>query len=73
LPEKFQKTGKSGEKWNLFESLKNRTAIDFETYEKLHRKQLQNSVNENYKGFGLTSVELENPVLKGARYYDYQG
>jgi len=60
-------------KWNLFESLKNRTAIDFETYEKLHRKQLQNSVNENYKGFGLTSVELENPVLKGARYYDYQG
>lgn len=60
-------------KWNLFESLKNRTAIDFETYEKLHRKQMQNSVNENYKGFGLKSVELENPVLKGARYYDYQG
>lgn len=60
-------------KWNLFESLKNRTSIDFETYEKLHRKQLQNSVNENYKGFGLKSVELENPVLKGARYYDYQG
>lgn len=60
-------------KWNLFDSLKNRTSIDFETYEKLHRKQLQNSVNENYKGFGLTSVELENPVLKGARYYDYQG
>lgn len=60
-------------KWNLFESLKNRTAIDFETYEKLHRKQLQNSVNENHKGFGLKSVELENPVLKGARYYDYQG
>ncbi|WP_308003529.1 hydroxymethylglutaryl-CoA synthase [uncultured Chryseobacterium sp.] len=59
-------------KWNLFDSLKNRTSIDFETYEKLHRKQLQNSVNENYKGFGLKSVELENPVLKGARYYDYQ-
>lgn len=64
---------KVAEKWNLFESLKNRTAIDFETYEKLHRKQLQNSVNKNYKGFGLTSVELANPVLKGARYYDYQG
>jgi hydroxymethylglutaryl-CoA synthase len=59
-------------KWNLFEKLKNRTAIDFDTYEKLHRKQLENSVNENYKGFGLKSVELENPVLKGARYYDYQ-
>lgn len=59
-------------KWNLFEDLKNRTAIDFETYEKLHRKQLEESVNQNYKGFGLTSVELESPVLKGARYYDYQ-
>lgn len=60
------------EKWNVFEGLKNRTAIDFDTYEKLHRKQLERSVNENYKGFGLKSVELENPVLKGARYYDFQ-
>ncbi|UMQ43651.1 hydroxymethylglutaryl-CoA synthase [Chryseobacterium sp. Y16C] len=60
-------------KWDLFEGLKNRKAIDFETYEKLHRKQLENSVNNNYKGFGLQSVELESPVLKGARYYDYQG
>lgn len=59
-------------KWNIFEELKNRTAIDFDTYEKLHRKQLENSVNENYKGFGLKSVELENPVLKGARYYDFK-
>ncbi|SHL87651.1 hydroxymethylglutaryl-CoA synthase family protein [Chryseobacterium polytrichastri] len=59
-------------KWNLFEGLKNRTAIDFETYEKLHRKQLEESVNENYKGFGLQSIELENPVLKGARYYTYK-
>jgi hydroxymethylglutaryl-CoA synthase len=59
-------------KWNLFEELKNRTAIDFETYEKLHRKQLEISVNENYKGFGLKSVELENPVLNGARYYSFQ-
>lgn len=59
-------------KWNVFEELKNRTAIDFETYEKLHRKQLENSFNENYKGFGLKYVELENPVLKGARYYHYQ-
>lgn len=61
------------EKWNLFEGLKNRKAIDFETYEKLHRKQWENSVNENYKGFGLKYVELENPVLKGARYYEYKG
>lgn len=60
------------EKWGIFEGLKNRTAIDFDTYEKLHRKQLENSVNENYQGFGLKSIELENPVLKGARYYDFK-
>lgn len=59
-------------KWNLFEELKNRTAVNFETYEKLHRKQLNESVNKNFKGFGLKYVELENPVLKGARYYHYQ-
>lgn len=59
-------------KWNLFEGLKNRTAIDFETYEKLHRKQLEKSVNENYKGFGLEYIELENPLLRGARYYTYK-
>lgn len=59
-------------KWNLFENLKNRTAIDFETYEKLHRKQLQTSVNKDYKGFGLKSIEIESPVLKGARYYHYK-
>ncbi|WP_431611145.1 hydroxymethylglutaryl-CoA synthase family protein [Chryseobacterium sp. 'Rf worker isolate 10'] len=60
------------EKWNLFESLNQRTAVNFETYEKLHRKQLKESVNNPYKGFGLVSVEAENPVLIGARYYSYQ-
>lgn len=60
------------EKWNLFESLNQRTAVNFETYEKLHRKQLKESVNNQYKGFGLISIEAENPVLIGARYYSYQ-
>lgn len=59
-------------KWDLFENLKRRIPINFETYEKLHRKQLDQSVNENYLGFGLHSVEYENPLLKGARYYRYQ-
>lgn len=59
-------------KWNLFENLNNRISIDFETYEKLHRKQLDKSVNQHYKGFGLKAVELEDPVLKGARYYEYK-
>ncbi|WP_419487113.1 hydroxymethylglutaryl-CoA synthase family protein [Chryseobacterium bernardetii] len=60
------------EKWNLFENLNHRKAIDFETYEKLHRKQLNKSVNPEYKGFGLISIETENPVLMGARYYSFQ-
>ncbi|CAA7196570.1 hydroxymethylglutaryl-CoA synthase family protein [Chryseobacterium potabilaquae] len=59
-------------KWNVFENLKKRKPINFETYEKLHRKQLDQSVNVNYKGFGLSSVEFENPLLIGARYYNYQ-
>ncbi|WP_106915051.1 hydroxymethylglutaryl-CoA synthase family protein [Chryseobacterium aurantiacum] len=63
---------KVAEKWNLFENLKNRTAIDFDTYEKLHRKQLNMSVNADYKGFGLDSVEFGNPVLNGARYYSFK-
>jgi hydroxymethylglutaryl-CoA synthase len=60
------------EKWNVFENLNNRTPIDFDTYEKLHRKQVDQSINPDYKGFGLTSIESENPVLVGARYYTYQ-
>ncbi|AZA77507.1 hydroxymethylglutaryl-CoA synthase family protein [Chryseobacterium sp. G0186] len=60
------------EKWNIFENLNNRIAIDFETYEKLHRKQLKESVNPDYKGFGLISIEDQNPVLNGARYYKQQ-
>ena len=58
------------EKWNVFETLNHRTAIDFNTYEKLHRKQLEESVNKNWKGFGLVKVEKESPVLVGARYYE---
>ncbi len=70
------KVGKSWrevvQQWNVFENLKNRKAIDFETYEKLHRKQLESSVNSDYKGFGLKKIETENPVLVGSRYYDYR-
>ena len=56
-------------KWNIFDELSKRTAIDFDTYEKLHRKQLEQSVNPDWKGFGLTKIEKESPVLIGARYY----
>lgn len=59
-------------KWNLFDHLKERQAIDFPTYEKLHRKQAENSVAADKKGFKLDYTETENPVLKGARYYEYK-
>ena len=57
------------EKWNIFETLSQRKSIDFDTYENLHRKKSQSSVNPDWKGFGLVKVEKENPVLVGARYY----
>ena len=70
------KVGKSWrevvQKWNVFENLKNRKAIDFETYEILYRYLLESSVNPNYKGFGLKSIETENPLSLGARFYHYQ-
>lgn len=59
-------------KWNLFDKLKNRTQIDFLTYEKLHRKQLKESVNKDYKGFGLVEIERENPLSYGARKYQFK-
>lgn len=61
------------EKWKLFENLKNRQRIDFDTYEKLHRKQLSESVNSNYRGFGLREVERKNPLYYGKRSYEYHG
>ena len=58
------------QKWNIFETLNQRKQIDFETYEKLHRKQLDESITKDWKGFGLVKVEKESPVLVGARYYE---
>lgn len=58
------------EKWNLFETLQKRTRIDFDTYEKLHRKQITASVNVHWQGFGLVKVEQDNPLSVGARYYE---
>lgn len=55
----------------LFETLENNHPIDFETYEKLHKKELQHSVVEPKNEFVLASIEKENPVLVGARYYKF--
>ncbi|MCF6128998.1 hydroxymethylglutaryl-CoA synthase [Flavobacterium sp. AS60] len=58
-------------KVNLFETLKNCIAIDFITYEKLHKKEVKQSVITPKNEFYLDSIEKENPVLVGARYYKY--
>jgi hydroxymethylglutaryl-CoA synthase len=55
----------------LFETLEQRRALDFETYEKLHKKELQLSVIAPANEFYLDRIEKENPVLVGARYYKF--
>ncbi len=58
-------------KTKLFELLETRTVIDFETYQKLHKKELKYSVIQPKNEFVLDYIENENPVLKGARYYKF--
>lgn len=72
----FEATVKEGwelqiKKAPLFETLAQRTALDFPTYEKLHKKELTVSVIPPANEFYLDSIEKENPVLVGARYYKY--
>jgi hydroxymethylglutaryl-CoA synthase len=59
------------EKTPLFETLAQRTTLDFATYEKLHKKELTVSVIAPSTEFYLDSIEKENPVQVGARYYKY--
>lgn len=58
-------------KWYLFQSLANRTPIDFKTYLQLHKKQITSVIHQKPNQFVLDSIEKENPNLKGARYYTY--
>ena len=58
-------------KVKLFETLESCTAIDFTAYEKLHKKELKQSVIPPKNEFYLDSIEKEIPVLIGARYYKF--
>lgn len=55
----------------LFETLGKSKEIDFDTYQKLHKKELTNSVQAPKNEWILDYIETENPVLKGARYYKW--
>ena len=60
------------DKVKLFEALEQASAIDFSTYEKLHKKELKQSVIVPKNEFYLDKIEKENPVLIGARFYSFQ-
>jgi hydroxymethylglutaryl-CoA synthase len=56
---------------NLFQTLEKSNAIDFITYEKLHKKEQSNSVLEPKNEWVLDRIEKEIPTLIGARYYKW--
>ncbi len=55
----------------LFETLEKSFEIDFETYEKLHKKEQLHSVCSPKNEWVLERIENENPNLLGARYYKW--
>lgn len=55
----------------LFETLKKSVEIDFETYEKLHKKEQKTSVQSPKNEWVLERIEKEIPTLIGARYYEW--
>ncbi|MEM9051275.1 MAG: hydroxymethylglutaryl-CoA synthase [Bacteroidota bacterium] len=57
--------------FKVFDKLKRGTEIDYATYEKLHRKQINESINTPAEEFALVSISSE--VNKtGARYYQWK-
>lgn len=57
------------EKTNLFEALEKTQAIDFETYEALHKKERTTSVIIPTNEVALVAIEKDNPFLIGKRDY----
>ncbi|MNE78033.1 hypothetical protein D3C80_1743990 [compost metagenome] len=56
---------------NLFETLEKSFEIDFETYEKLHKKEQKQSIQIPKNEWVLDRIEEEIPNLIGARYYKW--
>jgi hydroxymethylglutaryl-CoA synthase len=55
----------------LFETLEKSFEIDFDTYEKLHKKEQKQSIQEPKNEWILDRIETEIPNLIGARYYKW--
>jgi hydroxymethylglutaryl-CoA synthase len=58
-------------KSQLFETLQNCIPISMEEYEQLHKKERKKPVLIPKQEFALTHIENENPVLMGARIYEW--
>lgn len=58
-------------KVKLFETLKESFEIDFETYEKLHKKEQKQIIRTPKNEWVLDQIEKENSNLLGARYYKW--
>lgn len=59
------------EKLDLAKDFYNRTAVDFETYEKLHKKSLKHSVVAPEHEFVLRKIDNYDAPLVGRRYYEF--
>ncbi len=57
-------------KFHLFANLQNRQALDYETYEALHRGKLEAPVGEDGGVFQLASIS-DDPQLPGLRTYQW--
>jgi len=57
-------------KFEVFETLKSREAIDFEKYEQLHRETLHTNIQKTKNAFFLKSIS-ENENLYGVRTYAF--
>jgi hydroxymethylglutaryl-CoA synthase len=55
----------------LFETLAKSQEIDFETYERLHKKEQKKAVKLPKNEWILDRIETEIPNLMGARYYKW--
>ncbi|MFV8392318.1 hydroxymethylglutaryl-CoA synthase family protein [Flavobacterium sp. LB2P6] len=56
---------------NLFETIEKSFEIDFDTYNKLHKKEQKISIQTPKNEWALDRIENEIPNLIGARYYKW--
>ncbi len=61
----------AAQKAQLFETLQQSHEINFDTYQKLHKKEQRTSIWQPKNEWVLERIEKEEPNLYGARYYKW--